>query len=61
MKDKHDAIDFVSAIIFFLCVIGCILTGMVMLWTSNWSIFAKLFLTFINIGTLSILFTDTVC
>ena len=58
MNDKQDLIVLVSAIIFFLCVIGCILTGMVMLWTCDWNIFAKLFLTFINIGTLAVLFAD---
>lgn len=61
MKNEQDLIVFISAIVFLLCVIGCILTGMVMLWTCNWSIFAKLFATFITIGTLSAFFTDFIC
>lgn len=30
MKDEQDLIIFVSAIVFFLCIIGYVLTGIVM-------------------------------
>ena len=58
MKNKQDLIVFVSAIVFFLCIIGYALTGIVMVWICSWSIFAKLFVILTIIGILSIFFID---